>query len=856
MSRISIALITDNNYVLPTAVTIASILKNQKKTTSYDVYVLGVNISPSNKLCLEKAGAKVISLDSKSYEEFIGTHPHVSIAALAKFDLSHIFHDLDKILYLDTDMIILKDLSELYNIDLGEHYAAVVKDMAGQIDGHAQKLKHSNYFNSGMMLLNLKKIRADDISKKLVDYKLYQDVGDFMDQDCLNAVFNENVIYMSPIYNWMAPNQLKYNANDIKNFYKIDTEPTLNNAVIVHLTNKKKVWNYINVWGHDLWMEYYNISEVKDVKLQLLDSASNHFFGWAESGKYRKFFICGIPVLRKKETLSRKTVDLFNIRILKIDRSDKLYKMRLYGNKNLLSNEYKKVYICGIKVSGYIRKKIFHRYHGNKIVLIKNGKEKNIHRIRGIKIQIRGNNNTIKLTWPIKAKNSSIAIKNDNVQIEIGSSPKLSNLHIDCSNGYAQFCKIGSDTIINGLLIKLSERSGCIIGDKCLFSTSVVIWASDGHSVLDNTTKQILNTATQPVVIGNHAWIGEGVKIAKRTKIHDNSIVSMGSVCSKDYIEPNVVIAGNPAQIVKTGVNWERSNPYQLQRNRENAINNLPHVNRQELDEKISGFKSMGISDNSRKPRVIVSLTSFPQRIHDIHYTIFSILNQTMKPDMVVLWLGEDRFPEREKKLPQSLLNLTKYGLTIKWCRDIRSYTKLVPSLLEFPDDIIITVDDDIYYSETLVENLYNAYVKHPEFIHCGRAHQIMCDSCGTVLPYKQWKWSVQNVKPSFANFLTGVGGVLYPPHCLDADATNQDLFMNLSPRADDIWFWAMAVRHKTKINVVDGLSNLVYINPERELQINGQATLLSSNVNGTGNDEQMAQVLKYLNMDADILQQ
>jgi lipopolysaccharide biosynthesis glycosyltransferase len=115
-----------------------------------------------------------------------------------------------------------------------------------------------------MMLLNLKKIREDEISEKLVDYKIHQDLGHFMDQDCLNAVFQENVIYVSPIYNWMAPNQLKYSSREIQDFFGIDFEPTTENAVVVHLTNRKKVWNYVSVWGHDLWMKYYNKEEYEE----------------------------------------------------------------------------------------------------------------------------------------------------------------------------------------------------------------------------------------------------------------------------------------------------------------------------------------------------------------------------------------------------------------------------------------------------------------------------------------------------------------------------------------------------------------------------------------------------------------
>lgn len=321
MDKISVVLITDDNYTVPTAVTVESIKRNS--ISDVEIYVLGVGISLQNKKYLERAGAKVIETNVQ-LPQFTGTHPHVSAAALLKFDLPNIFCDYDKILYLDTDMIILRDLGELFNTKLGTHYAAVVKDMSGTIEeSHHIKLKHHDYFNSGMMLLNLKKMRRDDISAKLVDYKMTKDTGHFMDQDCLNAVFNENVIYVSPIYNWMAPNQLHYKPAEVMGFYDIDFEPTLENAVIVHLTNRKKVWNYVSAWGHDLWMKYYRVSVVRGVRLKLYDVNKKHWFGWAQVGTFDKYFLFGIPVVRVKKTMARITIDLFNIRVWKIKKDVK-----------------------------------------------------------------------------------------------------------------------------------------------------------------------------------------------------------------------------------------------------------------------------------------------------------------------------------------------------------------------------------------------------------------------------------------------------------------------------------------------------------------------------------------------------
>lgn len=207
-----------------------------------------------------------------------------------------------------------------------------------------------------------------------------------------------------------------------------------------------------------------------------------------------------------------------------------------------------------------------------------------------------------------------------------------------------------------------------------------------------------------------------------------------------------------------------------------------------------------GLTDIKRNPQIIVSLTSFPDRIPFIYKTISSLLNQTLKPDMVILWLAKEQFPQLENNLPDELLELKKYGLTIKWCNNIRSYKKLVPAIKEYPNDIIITADDDIYYDKTLIELLYKSYEKEPQYIHCHRCTKIF---------YKNGKIKAKGggkkfyKYPSYANKLVGVGGVLYPPNSLYCDITNENLFMELAPTNDDIWFWLMAVLNNRKIKVI-----------------------------------------------------
>ena len=91
-----------------------------------------------------------------------------------------------------------------------------------------------------------------------------------------------------------------------------------------------------------------------------------------------------------------------------------------------------------------------------------------------------------------------------------------------------------------------------------MFSFDIVIWASDTHQILDNTTKQILNRSKCGVRIGSHVWCGTKTIILKDAKISNNSVVGASSVVTKQFDEENIIVAGNPARKVKSNIIWKR----------------------------------------------------------------------------------------------------------------------------------------------------------------------------------------------------------------------------------------------------------------------------------------------------------
>ena len=211
------------------------------------------------------------------------------------------------------------------------------------------------------------------------------------------------------------------------------------------------------------------------------------------------------------------------------------------------------------------------------------------------------------------------------------------------------------------------------------------------------------------------------------------------------------------------------------------------------------------------KKKIIVSLTSFPERIATVHQAIETLLNQSMPPDMVVLWLAEEQFPTKEKELPAELMEQTKRGLKIGWCKDLKSYKKLIPTLKQYPDDIIITADDDLLFSPNMIECLYNDYKQNPQYIHCHRNTMIsfVKEDKINIVPGGRSTYPT----PTYLHKLCGGAGCLYPPRCLFKDVVNEELFLKLVPTNDDIWFWLMGCLNGFKVNVVQGnMPDLTYI--------------------------------------------
>lgn len=246
-----------------------------------------------------------------------------------------------------------------------------------------------------------------------------------------------------------------------------------------------------------------------------------------------------------------------------------------------------------------------------------------------------------------------------------------------------------------------------------------------------------------------------------------------------------------------------------------------------------------------RERKIVVSLTSFPARIDTIWISIESIFRQTCKPDIVILWLAKNQFTDIQS-LPPALKKLQKRGLEIRFCEDLRSHKKYYYTFKEFPNDIIITIDDDVIYPENTIEALINLHKKYPEYICCNRAHLITKTKGDLVNPYEEWIQNPTEVTgPTKFLCPTGVSGVLYPPNSVNKEVFNKESIRELCFHADDLWLKSMSIINHTKVVKSKEFPNEFFTVNSSQKESLGQI-----NISGKQNDRQFKAIMSKYKID------
>lgn len=238
--------------------------------------------------------------------------------------------------------------------------------------------------------------------------------------------------------------------------------------------------------------------------------------------------------------------------------------------------------------------------------------------------------------------------------------------------------------------------------------------------------------------------------------------------------------------------------------------------------------------------KIIVSLTSYGKRLSYIKPCLDSLLSQKFNNFIIVLWLSKNEF--NDDNLPEFIKSMVCDKLKIMYCDDLKSYKKLIPSLELFPENIIVTADDDIIYKNTWLIELISSYLIDKKSIHCHRAHLINYFN-HKFEEYSKFTRNVKSDNSSFKFLPTGCGGVLYPPNSLNKKVLDYENASKYAPTGDDIWFWLHAVLNMTKIKIVGQSSFELSFIPNTQ-----EESLYKINDIEKYNDVMFDNIIQYLN--------
>lgn len=253
------------------------------------------------------------------------------------------------------------------------------------------------------------------------------------------------------------------------------------------------------------------------------------------------------------------------------------------------------------------------------------------------------------------------------------------------------------------------------------------------------------------------------------------------------------------------------------------------------------------LPDVKETENVTVSLTSHGKRVADFApFAIYSIFQQDVLPNRIVLNINQEKW--NDDNLPELIKRLMVAGLEVNFCEDVGPHTKLLPAMQKYPEDVIITVDDDVYYDKDLVEELLDGYTESKEKAVVCRWANVIGLKDGKMLPYSQWQ-EADGREPEDAMYSPlGVAGALYPPRIFTDEVFNRAVYGKLCRCADDIWFTIQEYVNKIPVYYVknnhwrtDG-----DVDHYAEYVEQSSDALYFQNVNNGQNDVQINNLIAY----------
>lgn len=235
----------------------------------------------------------------------------------------------------------------------------------------------------------------------------------------------------------------------------------------------------------------------------------------------------------------------------------------------------------------------------------------------------------------------------------------------------------------------------------------------------------------------------------------------------------------------------------------------------------------------------VVSLTTYPARVGNVWRVIEMAANQRGIQDKyaICLYLIKSEFEGID--LPAKIKELQARGLTVKFNEEnLKCHNKYFYAFRDYPEKTIVTIDDDLQYNHHSISGLIKKNKEYPDCIIYNRGNRILKNE-----PYNNWPFVENLTCPQHDVFPTGVGGVLYPPHCCNRFVTDMEVIKKTCLRADDLWLNFMSRLNHTKV-VQTGLKSTYMVLPDTSQQT--ALWLVNNDVVQVGNDVQINEITKW----------
>ena len=277
---LNIALASDNNYAQHVAVVAASILCNTKSNVHFHVLSDGIS-QPKIQLIGQTIGnlsGQLSVYDLSSYQCFdnLFTSGHISKAAYFRLDIANILpREVDKVIYMDVDLLVLQDIAELWKYNLQGKPLAAVPDYGIMASKRLMKQKKkvlglsmdSLYFNSGVVVMDLKQWREHNYAEQVIRLAAEGNLPHH-DQDALNKVFIDKWMPLPLKWNVIPPIFNLFSKILLRNDLRKNAVSARKNKAVLHYAGRYKPWEFESKDGfNEKYYYYLQKTAFADVKM-------------------------------------------------------------------------------------------------------------------------------------------------------------------------------------------------------------------------------------------------------------------------------------------------------------------------------------------------------------------------------------------------------------------------------------------------------------------------------------------------------------------------------------------------------------------------------------------------------------